>query len=410
MKTDDTSTLPTLGVTHLIETAKNSDNKLVKDAFSHADNFYKRSSDELLFMAHQVHLAFLKQQFSVENLTKKLLKIVDNDANLMIEFNKETKNYKAGETISYPLANNKILEILAGIKQLIENNLKSIVSKEPIKGYNFDYVPQLIPLIDLSEPEKKENKNFYGNSKTTFLKGAFVYTYMGITDTNINQFPSFNGKKTVWYENSASAYRCRLPTDFTVSKFEKLSLMTKTEIGHSMIIFQSGYAFGGSRELGLSPSPYSPEDCSSWIIKLTDNKKELDFGTVDFLRLWWLAFEATRHLVSSQWQESKIGKTMISRYKSLTKKEGYTYPLGTITVYRLFYQPSKEKIIEHKDEGYAGHMGIALGSISNRHYALCTGRNMPHKEGFVVEPMDKDKQCAKDEFVEVMSFQWTPQA
>ncbi len=396
----------------LIKTAQQSENKLLTEAFAHEDGFRKRSYEELLFMHNQIHQAFLQysKEIDIDTLSKKILNRMEKDAKIMVEFNKEIKNYKPGETVSWLVASNKTIEIIEGASLLIKSDLKNIVYNQPIAGHDFKYVPGATPVLD------DEKNFFYGTSKSTFLKGACAYTLMELTHKKIDELPNSSGKKIEWYADldSASAYWCRLPEGFDASKFQELSFLVKKESEYRLVIIYSGYGFGGPRSLipqksedsgdygDSKESIHKLQDCSSWIVELA-RMTLINFSTKDFLRLWRLAFESTKHLVPSEWS-SKEGKELAKHFEVV--KDG-SCPVGSIIVTRVFRQPDMKTVIEKKDEGYAGHMGISIGSLLTKEgtlcrYMLCANRLMPGKEGYGTEKVNTSKE---GETVEIMSFQ-----
>ncbi len=114
-------------------------------------------------------------------------------------------------------------------------------------------------------------------------------------------------------------------------------------------------------------------------------------STVYFLRVWRLAFEATRDLVSPQWATSEVGEEMIKRFKPVQEEP----KLGDIFVYRMFKTPEPGKSADEKNEGIAGHMGIFMGKSGKNIVAISDSRDMPKLEGYGIQIVDAEETAER---------------
>lgn len=305
------------------------------------------------------------QDLSGEELAKKVKIDLSTDRKYFKEFQASLSAYHTLDNIPFSVRTNKMEEIFSGTTTLFgedETNIVKIASGNMPTNYFNEINDHELPHL-VNSPADLGLNQFWGTSKVTYLSSAILTIHFTLNNSNINNL----------LLNSAITHVSLLPNDISLDCNCRFAYINQEMHGFSYI--HSGFSFGGHRfEQKLFPENkiFGPEDCSSWVSKITGFSYEFD--TSDQLCI----FRAqSSSFVPESWKKGILAKNMESFYYPVKIEE---LNPGDIFVYRDFN-------LDHGDPkdnlGISGHTGIILEKLNSTVVrTLCFTREMPYLEGF----------------------------
>jgi len=289
----------------IIKNARASTDLLTQVALKEHDAWIKQTRAEIRVLMEIIyqHSSSLRNDVTKkEELKKNVMAKLTEDLELIEKLNETLKSYGATGAIkelqevankcSFPLKTNKMKEVITGAKELLEKHFDGLAILEDMftildedrfvkpgvlpTGYNL----YLQSESDITVFGPNDN-NIYGNSKGTFLKTALLYICMAYTGkSKLSDLNLPKQENRSWIDGSAISHIITLPPALTLDtlkeidpRFEKFGLFFSDETTpQGLVTVHSGFAFGGHRsELQRYPNgkPFGPEDCSSWLMRLT---------------------------------------------------------------------------------------------------------------------------------------------
>lgn len=380
---------------------------LVQLALTHAFVYNQslHAEQQALFeLAKSQYSHYPQQDFHL--LQNEILERIDADIAYVQELNAVLKSYPAGDDIgdvTWSLKTNKMALILEGAKDLI---LDDAVLTSLLNGT----CPQMLDCAMHHPVILGDTDSIYGSSESTFLSAALIelnLTLLGEQATLSDlSHVTYHGieTNTVWMDYSALAHITPIPELVSLDNlsdgfFSDFSFFYSDDVTSQGLVFiHSGYAFGGQRgETRDLPVDYiGPEDCSSWVAKLTQCDFEL--STIDQLFTYRISLpEAAQGIIYADWLDSSKPAAMQSIYSPVYIEDPWLdIQPGQVFAYRDFDSPDHAT-----SAGIAGHTGIVLGmSDAGMVQVLCFSRDMPEFEGFGVREYDWQSNEAR----EVMFF------
>lgn len=318
-----------------------------------------------------------------DKLKQKIKVRMEEDLSLLNILQDHIKPLKPGEQVSYSLQTNKMAEAIRGVEPLIQDYLETLLTGNVPVGYQ--YRSDKITVLE------QNDLNIYGSSKATFLKTALFNIILQLAQ-NTHSF-DFNNMKLSWANHSPTYHITPLPQKMGYDEFLKLDerfshfpyfLKGDQKWAQGYFCFaHSGYAFGGDRDNPhfVKGKLYGPEDCSSWIEKLTGSP--YSFSTQDQLYGYRHYLAESGAYIPAEWKGSPVGSNT-ARYKPvaiLNPARGIKE--GQIHTFRIFSDtdPSMQTT-----PGLRGHTTLVLGPKNNGDIlTLSYARNMPEYEGFGIK-------------------------
>lgn len=335
------------------------------------------------------------------------LERLDQDIYYIQQLNQLLKSYPAsdemGEGLTWSLKTNKMELVLSGARELIMDDEAFMALLEgecpPMLNNMFQF-----PVI------LGDTDSIYGSSEATFLSAALIainLTLLG-EKTHLEDLPMqlslSDSMDTVWMDYSALSHVTPIPAFVDLNtldqdfKAEFSYYFSDDQMQNGLSLIHSGYAFGGQRgEIRFEQEKnWGPEDCSSWVAKVTNC--DIDFSTIDQLFTYRLQLPGDeKGLIYSDWLNSDRQLAMETIYTPVyIQNPSVDIQPGQIFAYRQF-----EDANHLEDVGVGGHTGVVLGVKENGNViVLCYGRDMPEYEGFGV----REYSWQSDETHEVMFF------
>lgn len=310
--------------------------------------------------------------YDVDGLQTQVLARIEQDLIITDKMNDLIAygEFYTGMHLTYPLKTNKMHEALEGAKLLVEDiaQFEQIISGQFPDGSN--HMPAFPLLLGQIEG---------GDSSQTFLSTALIEILATITDGNIQTVNQMLNPQ--WLEQSAvvhitevndAIFRIEPDTydDFLYDYTFAVSSET-TPLGLATV--HSGYAFGGGRGYQEGQKLFAPEDCSSWIAKLTGI--DIEISTADMLNTYRVLSGEGRSYVGDYWYQSPAA-IMLDKYNPILADGPQDLKPGDIMVMRRFANEA------HDDLGISGHTALVLGVVDDQVLTLNYARNMPDTEGF----------------------------
>ena len=312
---------------------------------------------------------------SGDGLARQVRARLEIDEVALKSFNTQIASSVSLSQIPFEIRNHKMLEIIQGTREFFgadESVIATLVSgKLPI---GIDNNPAVTPFLMEDRPE---GSNFWGTSIVSYLSNALVTLNFTAQNVCLQTLPT--AARLDLFQNSALFRLSLLPKDLQVIRDYSYSYLQEDSNYFGFI--HSGYAFGGQRE-SKRQDDYGPEDCSSWVAKMTGSK--LLYSTINQLYTF-------RSQVSGLWNMAEVNRdeydVMNTLYSPVTSAEQIRP--GDIYFIRTFKKEAGPSV---QQEGYAGHTGILFTKDDMRRelYYLGFNRNMPNCEGFGIERSSMD--------------------
>lgn len=321
-----------------------------------------------------------------ESLKQDVLDKLGVDEKLIQALNESLKPYKPGTEATWSLKTNKMLEILKGTMSFIDSKfdqfIKSIEDDSELDDYQIKTRKEDVTIIANNDPV------IYGTSKSSFFKNALIITYLVCTDNKSLSEIMLNDRGN-WIDQTPNAHVTPLPENLIPESikvgdidFTQCTYFFKDNITSKGLAFiHSGYAFGGYRNDPRYPyqppellgKPNGPEDCSSFIGKLTFGVDQM--STADLWKRW--QYQRAGYPRDQVWENSTIGKLLINKY---TVTEPDNIQPGDIWATRSFDINTDP---EMKGFGKGGHTVLVIDDKNqNEIIGLGYNRDMPRIEGF----------------------------
>lgn len=332
----------------------------------------KKAQDELL-ESNKKHYEDIDDK-SGAGLEKAVRQSMAKDEKHIKEFTSSLKNYKCTEDIPFSVRTNKMDLIFEGTRGLFgddETNIVKLAEGKLPTGY--DNNTEFLPVLN--------SGCFWGSSAVSFLSNAILATNFTLANTNIMSLDL----------SSAITHVAPLPKGLKLDSGCRYSYLSKDRGNYGFGFVHSGYAFGGFRyEESLYPKgkTLGPEDCSSWVAKLTGCPYL--FSTVDQMCTQRLLTK--KGYVPEAWKSKSLCKDTVERFKSVEIED--IMP-GDIHILRVF---DKQKSID-ESIGRGGHTTLVLGK-KDKDTLLTLGfnRNMPNIEGFGLQEYPVHTKETKDRY------------
>lgn len=385
--------------------------ELVKKAFEQEWLFRDATQKELLQLKKKLNKSIKKSQLTPLKAKALLLKKLKKDRDLIIALNVKLKDFPASENAetdpnkaTYALKLNKMLEILKDSIEFINNHFyvftKSIKTNQELADYRIKTAKKDITVL------ANDGSTIYGTSKGSIYKTVLINAeliYSGkdflseikLDASWLNQIIAFLKKclgiaNKEWIDKTPNAQITPLPGnldphsvkikgfDFTQCSYYYTD--TKTQKG--LVYTHSGYAFGAYRNDIRYPyppgKPFGPEDCSSWIGKLTLGVDEL--STVDLWNRW--KYQREGYTVPSGWESTPQAQSLITGLMPVE----ITDPITDVVPGLVWASRSFDTTIDpgKKGEGTGGHTVLTVTGVDNKCEVKGMGynREMPMMEGF----------------------------
>lgn len=321
-----------------------------------------------------------------ESLKKNILDKLKLDKGLIQALNDSLKTYAPGTEATWSLKTNKMTEILDGTTSFINSEfvqfIKSIEDDSELDDYQIKTSKEDVTIIANNDPV------IYGTSKSSFFKNALIITYLVCTDKKFLSEININDKG-YWIDQTPNAHVTPLPEklipenikvdniDFThCTYFYKDNTTSK-----GLAFIHSGYAFGGYRNESRYPyqppeslgKPNGPEDCSSFIGKLTLDVDQM--STADLWKRW--QYQREGYPSDQDWENSKIGKLLINKYTVIESDNIQSSDIWATRSFDINTDP------QMKGFGKGGHTVLVIDDKDQKEIiGLGYNRDMPRIEGF----------------------------
>lgn len=271
-------------------------------------------------------------------------------------------------TAHWNLKTHKLAECLKGASDLITVYFYDLITNAPISGYtiDIDFIPRL-----------GDQTTIWGNSKGTFLKTA-LFLFMKELKIPVPDV-----------DTTALYHVTPLPETIDITSCSFYYSDTKTP--HGLVFPHSGYAFGGHRGETRYPTgkQYGPQDCSSWIQKITGCASP--FSTMDQLFTYRRQADPWTY-VSSDWDR----QDMLALYKPVRDPQKDLTP-GAIYASRNFTADDPTMSLT---AGSGGHTALVWDAVtsSGNIQTLGYNRDMPNIEGFGLQSFKWESYGSKKVF------------
>lgn len=321
-----------------------------------------------------------------ENLKKQILHKLESDKGLIQALNDSLKTYTPETGASWSLKNNKMLEILEGtlafINSKFDHFIASIEDNRELADYQIKTQKEDITIIANTGP------SIYGTSKSSFFKTALINTYLVCNEKNF--LSDINLKSEgYWIDQTPNAHVTPLPeklipenikvgkTDFTQCTYYHKDAATSK----GLAFIHSGYAFGGYRNESRYPyqppeslgKPNGPEDCSSFIGKLTLDIDQM--STADLWKRW--QYQREGYPSDQDWENSTTGKLLINKYTVIESDNIQSNDIWATRSFDIDIDPDMKGI------GKGGHTVLVIDDKDEKEIiGLGYNRDMPRIEGF----------------------------
>lgn len=305
----------------------------------------------------------------------KILNKLEIDRNFSKQLSKELEAFKAGIDVPYSVKTHKTELILQGTESLIKDHFYDLLDGKPIAG-GYSYHQNTITVLG-----EDNVSTIWGNSKGTYLKTALMYM---VAQAYREQSKTFGCFGMNWFDQSAIAHIAPLPSlQVDYSDFSFVSTYKVNDVlSQGLIIPHSGYAFGGMRDEPRYPTGklHGPQDCSSWIAKVT--KSPAAYSTADQLCAYRQLL-AQPSFIPEGWDQNLDAQHLLKSYNPVIVQDLQTdIRPGQVFCLRRFNQtdPSMSETL-----GVGGHTAMVLGIQNNNIVTLGYNRDMPKMEGFGIQ-------------------------
>lgn len=390
------------GIDEIIRSAYQ-ESPLVKTALNQAyvyNHYLQQEQQALLKLAYTQFDDSPKQ--NIYQLQTDVLTRIETDLEYIQRLNDVLKTYPPGEAqgeVTWSLKTNKMELALEGAKDLILDD-QAFLSM--IQGQ----CPSLLDCQTTHPVILGYEGGMQGSSASTFLSTALIeinLTLLG-EDSHIGDLPlqiiDDTSVSHQWLDHSTLGHITAIPKFVALDGLgpdfkQEFSFYFSDDLTDQGLAFvHSGYAFGGQRGENRyeSDKVWGPEDCSSWVTKITQS--EFDYSTFDQLFAYRLAlYGEGKEYIHPDW----IGSDKQFALQSLYTPVVIENPLedirpGQIFAYRDFDSPQHQNSI-----GVGGHTGIVIGvTEASKLLVLCYSRDMPDFEGFGIREYNWQSDDARE--------------
>lgn len=341
---------------------------LKKNALQWEWKFRDATQQELLKFKEELRTNLKKLSTDKrESLKQDVLDKLGIDEKLIHALNESLKSYEPGTKATWSLKTNKMLEILEGTISFIDSKfdqfIKSIEDDSELDGYQIKTDEKDVTII------ANTGSAIYGTPRSSYLKNALIITYLVCTDKKFLSEIKLNDAED-WIDQTPNAHVTPFPNklnpkDIKIEDSEIKDLDftqctyffsdARTPKGFAYI--HSGYAFGGYRNESRYPyqppkslgKPNGPEDCSSFIAKLT---LEIDqMSTADF----WKCYQSkTGYPKDPIWENSDTGQLLIKNFSVVAPDYIQAGDIWATRSFDINIDP------EMKGDGKGGHTVLVI--------------------------------------------------
>lgn len=358
------------------------DSPWVRRSLCEQASYYHQVYQDQTYLLNLNNKLWALQQEDLSALQAKTLARVEKDLYFVTQLNKVLADYSATEQggVTWALKTNKMQDILTHAHEIIADNHQFSAIVQGELPQPFGELPQVV-LLGKSEES-------YGNSKATYLSAAILEVNLELLNqTHVQAIPAPG--EINWVDQSAIVHVTPIPefiaaTDIAPQFSDQFSFYFSDPMTEQGLVFvHTGYAFGGHRYEMRYPEgkQWGPEDCSSWLAKLT--QAEIPFSTIDQLFTFRAGLPAAEQgYIEPNWINSETAKVMQALYSPVKVEDPFTdIQAGQIFAFRTFSDA------EHlHSPGNSGHTGLVLGVRENGNIvALAYARDMPLTEGFGIQ-------------------------
>jgi len=315
-----------------------------------------------------------------EQLKEEILDRMKTDIELFGVLNETLNIHKQNIVVPFPLLHNQMTMAIEGAQPLIESDLDKLLEGKVPQGYQY----QLQDVTYLYS----NNQDIYGGSKGTFLKTALFNILFQLI--NHTKALNFDELKRAWAETSPNYHIVPLPQGVGYAQLTQIDerfsdfpyLLGGNDPSEDSFLFfaHSGFSFGGN-QYNPKGKLYEPEDCISWIRKITESPYA--FTTLDLLYAYRYYLPEKGAYVPEEWPNSPIGQ-YLKRFKPIAiSNPAQDIRPGLIFVEKSF---SNDDPTMKNTVGIGGHAALVLNLSKNGTTidTLSYARNMPVFEGFGV--------------------------
>lgn len=347
----------------------------------------------LEFIAHQVDI-----NPDLHNFQSQVIDRVDHDITILSELNDAIAytQFFTDEELTWSLKTNKMDQALQGALDIIED---PIAFNAIVQGHfppGFDNTPPFPVLIGNTDTA-------FGHSANTFLSAALVEIAISTLGEEASIVDLNQAIGMDWIDHSAISHITPINSSIFDDEQDLLESFQNqysfhfsdalTSMGFTFI--HSGYAFGGYRDEPRYEDGkwFGPEDCSSWIAKLTGS--DIAFSTIDLLYTYRFQLENNVDYVDPQWLNSNEAQWMLAYFSPVEVQDPFhDIQPGQILTFRKFTSEDHSN-----DAGYSGHVALVLGVTEDGQViTLNYTRDMPDTEGFGISLFDYQSSAVKEVF------------
>lgn len=388
-----------LGSLEILE-VDDSGTALLKLGLAQERAFRAKTADELLDLSHTIQQDESQTDAKDTEDTAVIVARMQADLGRIEQLNHWTQTVDFKGLSSFSLKTNKLASILSGAitengvttsfesaSEIVTRYYDSFKTGTVPSSYSFHYEPYQLTLLGM------RSNTIFGNSKATCLKAALYSIRMHQTGAQrIGEIPGFN------LDASACTHLTPLASGLirACPAFKESSYFySDSQTPEALLFFHSGYAFGGQRgesERYPRGKKDGPEDCSSWLSKITDINANF-CTTLHQLGHYRAQLVMQGHLSpfgSEQGPEplSDRLQTELAELQRICDPIKISDPqrdirpgqLFAYRTYNLRQDPQKRGM------GTSGHTGVVVG-FGNRGresglLIFAYGRQMPDAEGF----------------------------
>jgi hypothetical protein len=385
----------------IIQKAQLSQDPIIQEALRQERSLRERTAKELsaLLLAQKKLTAEIeksKSELEVAKLKKLVEANLKRDADLMDIINAKLMPLKAGAkvgdtTITYPLKFNKMKLILAGTsgtdlgaQAVVQSHFDKLFYGDMPNNYDFTYTPSA---ITIQGDGKKlgimsQSPSLYGNSKASYYKAAVITTHLACLGKNLlSDINLLSDEQGPWFKRSAMIHATPIPVDFNLATADARFAQFPYLADNHLHFIHSGYSYGGGRD--GSKNPWAPEDCSSWISKIT--ACPVTYSTVD--QLCFYRVNMKFGFVPEPWLKAPELAPMTAVYDVVDPLKAEMGQAVHVFSQCKFNVPADSKT-KMDDMLATGHTGVVLGVAGKGKDAelavLSYNRDMPTTEGFGV--------------------------
>lgn len=385
----------------IIQKAVLSKDPIIQEALRQERSLRERTAKELsaLLLAQTKLTAEIEKSKSELEFTKIKKSVEANlkrDAELMDVINAKLVPHKAGAkvgttSITYPLKFNKMKLILAGTsdtdlgaQSVVQSHFDKLFYGDMPENYDFKYTPSAITIHGDGKKLGKmsQSPSIYGNSKASYYKAAVITTHLTCLDKSLlSDIALLSDEQGPWFKRSAMIHSTPIPADFNLTTADARFTQFPYLADNQFHYIHSGYSYGGGRD--GSKNPWAPEDCSSWIAKIT--ACPVTYSTVD--QLCFYRVKMNFGFVPKPWLTAPELAPMTEIYDVVDPLKAEMGQAVHVFSQCKFNVPVDAKT-KMDDMLTTGHTGVVLGVAGKGKDAelavLSYNRDMPTTEGFGV--------------------------